>query len=79
MKIPYLIIVFGIVIWGILILAFQNCKLTFWVRMKEKVSLGLGAIGPRGSSVGFATFNGFFHSLLWSSIFVTPLPKLSQC
>lgn len=44
-KIPYLIIVFGIVIWGILILAFQNCKLTFWVRMKEKVSLGLGAIG----------------------------------
>lgn len=44
-KIPYLIIVFGNIIWGILILAFQNCKSILWVKSKEKVSLGLNAVG----------------------------------
>lgn len=44
-KIPYLVIVFAIVIWGILILAFQNCKSEFWTRMKDKVSLGLSTLG----------------------------------
>lgn len=44
-KIPYLIVVFWMVIWGILILALQNSKSTFWLRSKDKVSLGLSAIG----------------------------------
>lgn len=44
-KIPYLIVVFGMVIWGILILALQNNKSTFWLRSKDKVSLGLSAVG----------------------------------
>ena len=43
-KIPYLVIVFGIVLWGILTLAFQNSKRTFWVRNKDKISLGLSLI-----------------------------------
>lgn len=43
-KIPYLIVVFGMVIWGILILALQNNKSTFWLRSKDKVSLGLSAV-----------------------------------
>ncbi|MBO5238256.1 MAG: helix-turn-helix transcriptional regulator [Lachnospiraceae bacterium] len=44
-KIPYLIVVFWMVIWGILILALQNSKSTFWLRSKDKVSLGLSAVG----------------------------------
>ena len=43
-KIPYLVIVFGIVLWGILTLAFQNSKRTFWVRNKDKISLGLSLV-----------------------------------
>lgn len=43
-KIPYLIIVFGIVLWGIFSLAFQNCKQTFWGRNKDKISLGLSLV-----------------------------------
>lgn len=44
-KIPYLVIIFALIIWGILILAFQNCTSTLWVRNKNKVSLGLSVIG----------------------------------
>ena len=43
-KIPYLVIVFGIVLWGILTLAFQKSKRTFWVRNKDKISLGLSLV-----------------------------------
>ena len=43
-KISYLVIVFGIVLWGILTLAFQNSKRTFWVRNKDKISLGLSLV-----------------------------------
>ncbi|MCI7043233.1 MAG: helix-turn-helix domain-containing protein [Lachnospiraceae bacterium] len=44
-KIPYLITVFGISIWGILILALQNCKAPLWIKYKDKISLGLSAVG----------------------------------
>lgn len=44
-KIPYLIIVFGLIIWGLLMLVLQNCDVVFWVRNKDKVSLGLSVIG----------------------------------
>ena len=44
-KIPYLIIVFGIIIWGILRLALQNCEIKLWIKMKDKFSIGLSAIG----------------------------------
>ena len=44
-KIPYLIIVFGIIICGILILALQSCMVPLWIKNKEKLSLGLSAIG----------------------------------
>lgn len=43
-KIPYLVIVLGIVLWGILTLAFQKSKRTFWVRNKDKISLGLSLV-----------------------------------
>lgn len=44
-KIPYFMVVFAMIIWGILILALQNSKSTLWVNSKDKVSLGLSAIG----------------------------------
>lgn len=44
-KIPYLIIVFGLIICGILILALQNCKSTLWIQNKAKISLALSSIG----------------------------------
>lgn len=44
-KIPYLIVVFAMMIWGILILALQNSKSTLWVHCKDKVSLGLSTVG----------------------------------
>lgn len=43
-KISYRVIVFGIVLWGIFSLAFQNCKRTFWVQNKDKISLGLSLV-----------------------------------
>ena len=44
-KIPYLIIVFSMTGWGILMLALQDCQVSFWLQKKDKVSLGLGAVG----------------------------------
>lgn len=43
-KIPYLILVFALVIWGLLMLALQNCTGAFWVHNKYKVSLGINSL-----------------------------------
>ena len=34
-KIPYFMVVFAMILWGILILALQNCKSTLWLRSKD--------------------------------------------
>lgn len=44
-KIPYLIIVIGLIIWGVLTLTLQNCTTLFWMKMKGKMSLGLSILG----------------------------------
>lgn len=44
-KIPYLFIVCAVIIWGILLLALQNCKATLWLHSKDKVSFGLSILG----------------------------------
>ena len=44
-KIPYMIFVFGLILLGVLTLALQNCTLPLWVRYKEKLSLGVSAVG----------------------------------
>ena len=41
----YFIAVFGIITSGILTLALQNCRQTFWVRSKYKLSLAFSAAG----------------------------------
>lgn len=59
-KIPYLIVVFWMVIWGILILALQNSKSTFWLRSKDKVSLGLSAVGALFFMVSLQPYAAMF-------------------
>ena len=44
-KIPYLIIVFSMTVWGILMLALRDCQVSFWLQKKDKVSLCRGAVG----------------------------------
>lgn len=44
-RVPCLILVFGLILWGILTLALQNCEALFWLKCKDKVSLGLSAVG----------------------------------
>jgi transcriptional regulator with XRE-family HTH domain len=44
LKIPYLILVFGLIILGILTFALQNCMNSFWIKQKYKLSLGLSTI-----------------------------------
>lgn len=44
-KIPYLIIVFAMIVWGVLILALQHCESALWLHIKGRVSLGLSASG----------------------------------
>jgi transcriptional regulator with XRE-family HTH domain len=41
----YFIIIIGIITFGILTLALQNCQQAFWVKNKSKVSLALNSIG----------------------------------
>ena len=43
-KIPYMIIVFAIIVWGILTLTLQNCRAAFWMKYKSRVSLFLSVI-----------------------------------
>ena len=44
LKIVYNSIVIGIIAYGILTLALQNCQKVFWLRNKEKISLVLNAV-----------------------------------
>ncbi|MGN1479207.1 MAG: XRE family transcriptional regulator, partial [Acutalibacteraceae bacterium] len=44
-KIPYLVVTFAIILWGVLLLTLQNCKATLWLGVKDKVSLTLSAAG----------------------------------
>ena len=45
LKTAYFVVVIGIIVLGILILAMQNCQLSFWVRNKSKISLLFNTIG----------------------------------
>ncbi len=45
LRTAYFVVVIGIIIWGVLTLALQNCRQTFWVRNKIKVNLVLNTVG----------------------------------
>ena len=44
LKNVYYGVVIAIIIYGIMVLAFQNCQKRFWVQNREKISLTLNAI-----------------------------------
>lgn len=45
LKAAYLAVTIGIVVWGILTLALQNCQKAFWVRSRSKISMAVNAAG----------------------------------
>ena len=45
LRAAYFIAVIGIVIWGVVTLALQNCRCVLWLKAKSKVSLALNAVG----------------------------------
>ena len=45
LKTTYLIIVLGLIIWGILTLILQNCTKAFWIKAKRKGSISLSTFG----------------------------------
>jgi hypothetical protein len=45
LRIMYFAVVIGMLIWGILTLALQNCHEVFWIRNQGKLSLLLNAVG----------------------------------
>lgn len=59
-KTVYFIIVFGIILTGILILAFQNSDWKFWVKHKNFVSLGFSAAGTICFMMTLQPYAAFF-------------------
>ena len=45
LRTAYFVVVIGIIICGVLTLALQNCRQTFWVRNKSKITLVLNTVG----------------------------------
>ena len=45
LRAAYFVIVIGMILFGVLTLALQNCRRSFWVRNKSKASLSLNAAG----------------------------------
>ena len=42
--VPYMIIVIGLILCGVITLALQNCTTLFWIRIKSKLSLSLSVL-----------------------------------
>ncbi len=62
-KIPYLIVVIGLILCGVLTLTLQNCTAWFWMRMKGKLSLGLSAIGALFFMISLQPYAAMFTFL----------------
>lgn len=45
LRIVHYVLIVIIILWGILTLALQNCSTVFWVKIKNKMSLVLSALG----------------------------------
>lgn len=59
-KIPYLILVAGIILTGVLLLAFQNYEGLFWVKHKHQISLGFSALGTIAFMITLQPYAAFF-------------------
>jgi len=45
LRAAYFVVVIGMIVWGVLTFALQNCHQTFWVKSKHKISLALNTVG----------------------------------
>lgn len=45
LRTAYFVVVIGIILWGVLTLALQNCHHPFWVKNKSQVSLVFNTVG----------------------------------
>ena len=45
LRVTYFVVVIGIVFWGILTLALQNCHEAIWIKNKNKISFVLNTVG----------------------------------
>lgn len=45
LKVIYWVIVIGMILWGIVTLAFQNYRQEIWARNKRRISIALNAVG----------------------------------
>ena len=62
-KIPYLIVVFSLILWGVLTLAVQNSSSVFWIKLKDRVSLGLSAVGALFFMISMQPYAAIFTFL----------------
>ena len=67
MRVAYFAVVIGIVVWGVLTLALQNCRNGFWVRNQRKVSLLINGVGALLFIMGSQPYAAAF-SLLFLGI-----------
>ena len=59
-KIPYLIIVFGIVLTGVLLLALQNYEAVFWLKHKHQISIVLSTVATIAFMITLQPYAAFF-------------------
>ena len=59
-KIPYLIIVFGIVLTGVLLLALQNYEAVFWLKHKHQISIVLSTVATIEFMITLQPYAAFF-------------------
>ena len=45
LRVAYLLVVTGIVLWGVLTLALQNCQFPIWIKYKRSLSFVFNAVG----------------------------------
>jgi transcriptional regulator with XRE-family HTH domain len=64
LKIPYLILVFGLTVLGILTFALQNSMNLFWIKQKYKISLGLSTITALLFMISLQPYAAMF-TFLW--------------
>lgn len=60
LKAAYFIAVIGIVLFGLLTLALQNCHREFWIKTKSKISLVLSALGALLFIIGSQPYAAVF-------------------
>ncbi|BDF06537.1 hypothetical protein CE91St63_35990 [[Clostridium] hylemonae] len=64
--IPYMVIVIGIILCGVLTLALQNCTTPLWIATKSKLSLGLSVLATLSFMLSLQPYAGMFILIFMS-------------